>query len=155
MDIFLDILRMVLTNHEVIQFVGLVISALLSWLLVQVMRWMQLKLRADHLAMLQASIDKAMTLAVMRAEQKIHETGWASIETRSEVIAQTIPILEEKFKETLAANGINLNDEESRRKLLDQIQRQMPDVFTRAAASPVTPPAPVLPAAMVPPPTGP
>jgi hypothetical protein len=152
-DIILDIIRVVLTNHEVLQLFGLVISALVIWILGTVQKWIGLRLRTDRQAALNLAVDKAITLGIVRAEQIIHQRGWGDIETKSEIVGKAIPILEDKFRETLRENGLDVSNEQDRMKLIDMMSRMLPDVMSRAAASPATPPSEVVPVAIIPPPS--
>lgn len=149
-----DLLIAILVDHQVLQLLGTIATALLIWLLKTLISWTRLKLRADRLRMLESVVDKAMTHALVMLEDTIRENGWDSQKTKSEVLATALPILKEKFQDTLKENGINLDDKESRALLIQQMQRMLPDVFTRAAASPATPPAPVVPVASITPNTG-
>lgn len=144
------ILRIILTNSEILQLLALIIGGLFTWLLKRTLSWIGLKLRADRLAMLQQVIDKAMMLGVVKAEDTIREKGWDSLDARHSVINVAIPILEEKFRDTLSENGLDLSKPVDRLKVYEQMERMVPDLFARAAASPATPPAPVVPAVVVP-----
>lgn len=154
MEAFKDIALTLVTNTELLQLLGLVIGSLLIWLLKRVIAWVGLKLRADQSAMLTAAVDKAMTLAVVRAERLIEERGWAAPESRHEVLTRAVPILEEKFRDTLRDNGLNPTSQGDRQRIYEMMERMVPDVFSRAAASPATPSAPIVPAVVVPSNTG-
>ena len=155
MDIVFDILRIVFTNHEVLQGLSLVIGAMLIWLLKQLLAWIGIKIREDRIAALNRAVDKAMTYAVVKTEDMIRDRGWDSVETRSEILARAAPVLENKFAETLKANGIDMSDPECRRLIREQMERMFPDVATRAAASPATPGSVAVPVAVVLPPSPP
>lgn len=146
--------QIILTNPEVLQLLALVLGGLATWVLKRLLSWIGLKLRADRLAMLQQVIDKAMMLGVVKAEEVIREKGWDSLDAKHSVINVAIPVLEEKFRDTLKENGLDTNDPTDRLRIYEQMERMVPDLFARAAASPATPPAPVAAAVVVPGPQG-
>jgi hypothetical protein len=121
---------------------GTILSVMLGWILKQVISWMGMKLKEERLIMLGSAIDKVMTLAVMKVEDIIKTNGWDSIKSRNAVIENAAPLLREKFKETLHANGLNFDNPEDRRLIYDQMERMIPAVFKKASESPATPPVP-------------
>lgn len=149
-DTALYILRLVFTNEDVLLFLATIISSMLMWIAGQAINYFGIRIRADRMALLQAAMDKAMMLAVMRTRETIEREGWDSTDAQFEVINKAVPIIETKFRETLHKNGLWPGDEKSRRMIRDQMERMLPDVFARAAASPATPHAPVAAAVVVP-----
>ena len=96
-----------------------------------------------------------LTFGVTKAEQVIAQKGWDHIDSKDAVIRVALQALPEKFPDALAGAGIDLNANDGRSQVIDQMTRMIPDVFARAAASPATPPAPLQPIVIVPPAPGP
>lgn len=158
MNLLHDVLVGILLNPEVLQAVALMISIMLVWFLRSAISWMGLKLRSTQIAMLESVVDKALTAATVRAEHAIAARGpqgWSDHTVRRQVLEMALPILRDRFHETLKNNGLSLDKEADRNRLQGMMERMLPDVFTRAAASPATPPADVIPAAIVAPAQGP
>jgi hypothetical protein len=98
------------------------------------------KLKAERSAAVQAGAEKIGTLAVVRSRSAIKEWGWDSPNTHNEIISKALPMFVERFAETLKAAGLDPADPANRERTRDILERVLPDVISRVAASPATPP---------------
>lgn len=139
---------------EILQLLGVAIGSLILLALQRVLAWLHITLTAARQAALAGAVDKMMTLGVTQADRIIRANGWDHPDSKNAVINLALSGVETKFQTTLANAKINPDDPVDRLKLTEMMERLWPDVATRLAASPVTPPAPVVPTAIIAPAAG-
>jgi uncharacterized membrane protein len=127
---------------QILELVALAVGSVAVLALQRLAAWFRIKLRADQVDMLNAAVDKVMTLGVTKASDVIRDRGWDHVDSKNAVINFAIGAIGQKFESTLADNGVDLDDPARRLKLIDMMERMWPDVAARASASPATPPAP-------------
>ena len=130
-------------ENEVLKYFAALIGLVIVWGLQRAIAWLGLKLNAERQAQLSSAIDKMLTFGVTKAEQIIAEKGWDHIDSKNAVMNVALDALLARFPETIENAGLDPSPSPmnaDRARLLMQMQRMIPDVFARAAASPATPP---------------
>lgn len=150
MEFLKNTLKIILSDPEVLQFLALVISGMIMWVLKQTIQWFRLRISAERLARLTSAVDKVMTLGVTKFVNSTED--WRSDFTKNSIVTFGLGTLKDKFRDTLKANKLDLDKPTDRAAMIDMMERMWPEVTSRASASPATPPAPVLAAGVVPPP---
>jgi hypothetical protein len=140
-------------ENEVLKYLAAFVGTGLLWLIKRAITWVGLKLSAERQAALIGAVDKMLTFGVTKAEQVIAQKGWDHVDSKDAVIRVALQALPEKFPDAVAGAGLDLKNPVDHAAVADMMERMIPDVFARAAASPATPPAPVAPIVVLPPAT--
>jgi len=123
--------------------IGSLISLGVLYLIERAAAWLRARISAERSAALSSAINKLVMFGVTRAEHLISRPGgWAAPDTKEFVKGVALNAFLEKFPDALKGAGLDIFDNHDRELLSDAIDRAIPAVFTEAAASPATPPAP-------------
>lgn len=133
---------------QILAAIASMIGLLVLWLMTQAIQYLKTKVSRDRSDQLASAIDKLVMWGVTRADGMIRQRGpegWSDPAVKRAVVSDAMRALPEKFPQALAQSGLSLDDPHDRVKLQDAIERAIPEVFARAAASPATPPGPIPP----------
>lgn len=136
-DLFYELLSKVLMALGTLAMLGML------YLIERAIAWLRTKISADRAAALSSAIDKLIMFGVTQATTAIEQHGWDARGTKETVKQIALASFERKFPEALKMNKLDLENSGHRALVAEAIDRAIPDVFTRAAASPATPPAPI------------
>jgi hypothetical protein len=137
-------------EQQVLLGLGSLVSLLSLYAIERAAAWLRARISAERAAALSTAIDKLVMFGVTRAEHLISQPGgWSSPETKELVKSVALAEFPNKFPDALTDVGLNIEDDHDRELVGDAIERAIPDVFARAAASPATPPAPAVPVVVV------
>lgn len=140
------------TITQILSGIGSLVGLLLLWLIGEAIRWARTKISRERSEQLAAAIDKLVMFGVTQAEDMIRKRGpegWADPNVKSFVKRTALKALPEKFPDALKHSRLDVNRSKDRKQIEDAIERAIPEVFARAAASPATPPAVQAPIAAV------
>lgn len=144
--------------HELLGYFALALALMAVELARRLLGWMRIKVSDARFAKLQVAAEKVMQLAGVRLEDRIRAigpAGWDDPVVKADAVELSLNMIAEKFPEAVKLSGLDPEVLADQMKLRDMMERMLPDVFARLAASPATPPSEQPVAAVVVPGTNP
>lgn len=144
--------------QEVLGYLALVLAVMAVVLVKKGLSWLGIKVDDARFAKLQMAVEKVLQFSAVRIEDEIRArgpTGWSDPDVKDKAVRLSLETIEEKFPEALLRSGLDLSDPTHQDRLRDMMERTLPDVFARLAASPASPPSDQPVAAVVVPGTNP
>ena len=126
---------------EILQAIGIVLAALISWAVQQIVAHLKLANATKIAAMLDDAAGKGIQFGVMKSQDEIKSLGWDHVTVQSAVAAKAGQYLVDKFPTVLKQAGIDPTTAAGATKISDLITRSLPSGMAEAAASPTTPPS--------------
>lgn len=134
----------------ILQVVGIGLAGLAAALIQRALARVNISITDAQRQQLEDAAAKSLQAGIGLMTDRIRAKGWDHPEVQNGAVAAAANYAIAKFPAALAAVGIDVSNPQQARAQLDGIlNRKFPEEATKAAASPVTPPAPAMPAPSV------
>lgn len=132
-------------EQQLLQLVAIIILTILGFIGKRVLAWMGIKLTDAGKAEMEDVVDKSLAYGLAKSTDLIKEKGWDHVDVKNETLETGLAYALEKFPDAMARAGIDTKDPvTASQQLTGILERKFPEAVTIAAASPATPPAPVV-----------
>lgn len=132
-------------EQQLLQIIAIIILTILGFIGKRILAWMGIKLSDAGKAELEDAVGKSLTYGLAKSTDLIKAKGWDHADVKNKTIQEGLAYVLAKFPDAMARAGIDSNNPvEVFQKLSGLMERKFPEAVTLAAASPATPPAPVV-----------